>query len=355
MTKYVIIGAGQTGRGYINRLLFLNGENTVFLDSDPDKVDLLADTAYEVSFGADRREKLTIGNYTVLNANTQEALQQLAEADFVFTAIGANNLVQLIVPFKHALAIRQKKEPMRVVTCENGVGNSLVLEGLKQQGSIEITEGIVFCTTLERGKDILSENLDWIPYDATRLSELINLRGFSPDDNLPVLMQRKIYTYNCLSAVVAYLGYILGYDDYAEAANDQVVVSFMEKIRSVIDRAVSTEFSVPLDEQHSFSKHAVEKFRNKEIKDTIDRNTRDSKRKLSENERLIAPLKLISKHGLASQELLSVCACACFYGMRQDGLDWHEVTDLLHSLPEDWQSGIIEEVRRLNHGENILG
>ena len=51
MNRIVIIGAGQTGRGFINRLLYLNHVDVVFLDINHELVNRLnREKQYKISF-----------------------------------------------------------------------------------------------------------------------------------------------------------------------------------------------------------------------------------------------------------------------------------------------------------------
>ena len=55
MSKNVIIGAGLSGRGYLNRLLYLSKEETVFLDRDENLIrQLRKEPSYTIRFGSER-------------------------------------------------------------------------------------------------------------------------------------------------------------------------------------------------------------------------------------------------------------------------------------------------------------
>lgn len=100
---------------------------------------------------------------------------------------------------------------------------------------------MIFCTTLkaEKGLDILSEDLDWLPYDVKALGETLSWHGMEAEEHFPELLERKIYTYNCLSACVTYPGAALGYENYAEAANDPAIEEIMKKAVASLSKALA--------------------------------------------------------------------------------------------------------------------
>lgn len=354
-TKCVVIGAGQTGRGYINRILNLNGLKCSFLDINQKLIDELNKSeSYRIDFGSSGRAVIELANYEAFNIETNEGIEELSNADIVFTAVGAGEIGKLVSPIKQSLDIRQKKSPIYLMTCENGVGVSSSFGELLLDDRIQITEGIVFCTTLNQGLDIYSEDYDSVPYDSLKWDKNLDLSNFHPTTTFSDLMERKIYTYNCISAVVAYLGYILKYEDYATAANDPLISESINKIRVPLDNAISKKYNVDPKEQEEFSSRAVIKFKNTDIKDTINRNTRDSNRKLSANERIMAPLKLIYSNGGSSKELLNTCAAACYYGLVENEFGEEELTHILESVPTEWQDEVIRTMEKIKNGEDIF-
>ncbi len=100
------------------------------------------------------------------------------------------------------------------------------------------------------------------------------------NNNFTSLIQRKIYTYNFISAVIAYLGWYKKYEIYSEAANDFEIMRVIENVKPIISSGIAKEFNISFDEQLKFTQRAINKFKSKEIFDTIYRNARQAKRKL---------------------------------------------------------------------------
>lgn len=192
MSNIVCIGAGQTGRGYINR--FFRNNRIVFLDKNKDLVKMLQNNeSYTVSFGKER-DSLILDNYNAYQIDTDEALDTLKEADLVMISVGQKNLKDVSSILKKSLQER-KKQDIDIITCENGVNVKKELLELQNDSRVHLAEAIVFCTTLntQGTLDILSENLDYLPYDVISLGhELVyenmvaekNLGGFDAKKNL---------------------------------------------------------------------------------------------------------------------------------------------------------------------------
>ena len=75
---------------------------------------------------------------------------------------------------------------------------------------------------------------------------------------------------------------------------------------------------ISYEEQLAFTQRAIDKFKNKEIFDTIYRNARQSKRKLGENERLLSPLKKKKKYKSDTRYFDLIIAAALLYAVKEE-------------------------------------
>lgn len=353
MNNVVIIGAGQTGRGFINRLFCLNGIQVTFLDKDKNLIQELNEKKqYQISFGSQGRPPITVQNYFAYSIDSDEGKNALKDASLIFISVGQGNLKE----------IRQRLEEIDsfshnhidIITGENGVNVSEIFTDMSLKTPYSIAESIIFCTTLSLpgSLDILSENLDYLPYDVEALGYELSIKGMEATKNLDILMQRKIYTYNCISACIAYLGYYKNYENYAEAANDPEIQDIVAKIRKDLDKCISAEYGVPLQEQERFSQMAVKKFENRDIKDTISRNVRDVDRKLSPNDRILAPLHILDKHKVKSSLLLLVLATALFFGEKSKTLK-KSPNEYLDSLSKQWKNEVIAYLENMEEEKSL--
>lgn len=363
MRKVVIVGAGRTGRGYIARQMpgasssaHATGEAVAltFVDRNEELVERLAlADSFEVRFG-NGRETVRVAGFDSLPSYTEEATQALAEADLVLTAVGEQNLPDVAAQLLAARELRAAGTPLLVVTCENGVApKRKLVEALPKEGFV-LGEAIVFCTTdVSDGLDILSEDLDYIPYDIVATGKELGLPGFVPEERFHDLLERKIYTYNCLSACIAYLGALRGFDDYGQAAGSKEILSAMHELKSALSGALSARYGITFEEQDHFGDMAIGKFTNKDISDSIVRNARAVRRKLGPSERIVAPMRILMEQGQDARILQRIAAAAVIYGTRVEGEREEELLGLLReSLGADEHgraayAAVLEELEAL--------
>lgn len=338
----LIIGAGGTGRGFIPRLLKNQDVQISFLDSNKSLVEKLNYCGAYSIFVGEKSRNIRIDRYRAYDYDSSEILSIASEADYIFISVGEQNLPGLKHFFDKLIGVK-KVEDISVVVAENGVsprGAFIKAMGDTDVTGMQISQAIIFCSSLPLNKgelDIVSEDYGFMPYDSTVAKILIPFEKFVPTDNFASLMQRKIYTYNCLSACIAYLGYIKGYDNYADAANDCDIVELCERVRGELDEAIALRYKVSIYEQHAFSERALKKFKDRTIKDTVEKNARAVLRKLGAEERLIGPLSMLNGSGVGADVLLQVIASALVYlkceeTMEYDGIIYKDPCHLLRVM-----------------------
>lgn len=353
MNEVVIVGAGQTGRGFINRFVQASGQRTVFIDKDADLVRRLNEQGrYMVSYGPDGPGAVTLDNYRAVCSSDPDALDAISHADIVFVSVGGGNLPDVCDLLDKAFVRCAKHRD--VVTAENGVKVSAALSRLEERHGATVAEAIVFCTTLAQdgSLDILSEDLSYLPYDRSALDHDLAIARLTPETHLDVLMQRKIYTYNCISAVIAYLGAYKGYEVYSDAAHDACISAAVDAVAAALNPCIAERYDVALPEQIEFSRMAIAKFGNRSIADTVERNVRDPERKLAKGERLMAPLRILAEHGGECRALLAAVAAAIWYGERQSCLS-APVESYLGDLPSDWVAVATGLLSGMRAGEDL--
>lgn len=318
----VIIGAGRTGRGFIAPILKQNNCRITFLDKDKSLIrDLNELTSYTVNYFNNRDTVCEIKKYSAFTTDEEAGIQALKKADIVFTSVYANNLNDLIDTFKTAINQRTKKEELIIVCCENGIDvkRPLIESNLKAK----VSEGIIFCTTIEKenSMDLYSEPIFELPVDNSEMNFDFYLKGIHLTKAFNDLIQRKIYTYNFMSALIGYLGHYKNYSLLHEAANDEEIMYLINKTLPLISSAIAKEFNIPYKEQLEFTQRAISKFSNPEIPDSIYRNIIDVNRKLGINERLLKPLYFMYKYKESMDIILMVIASALDYGNNYEDID----------------------------------
>jgi mannitol-1-phosphate 5-dehydrogenase len=316
----VIIGAGQTGRGFIAPFMKKSEYKITFLDINKDLVEKLNNASeYTVQYHNNEKSDMLIKDFECYSIHDDKSVLNLAEADVVLTAVGNDNIKNLYSLLEKAIKLRKKTSKLTIILCENGINAKKPLVEL----DAIISEACIFCTTLNKNSnslDILSQVYPDLPFDCEVEGIDIQIQGLTPTKSYSALIERKIYTYNCLSACVAYVGAYKGYEIYGEAANDKDISYLMANMVQPLNIAISKIYNIPIEEQITFSQYAVEKFQNLAITDTIERNTRETIRKLGPTERMIAPLRICLNNNLENKYLELVIAAAIWYGNKYDHL-----------------------------------
>lgn len=317
--KAVVIGAGQTGRGYVTRYLFEKNYEITFIDCNEELVEKMdSDRAYSIHFYHMDRKPLYVQGFRAYKTYSEQATQAIHDADFVFTAVGEQNLHDVAKQVK--LAMKEKKKRTVFLTCENGVNPGNVMRkhliNEKIEAEYVVSQTAVFCSTvIIRGTrlDILSQNETYFPYDCDEFSDHFDFDGAVPTQHFEKFFKRKIYTYNCLAGLISYCGYIKGFEVYGDAAVNEDISQTMDRLLEELNPALQEYFEITKEDQEAFAQKALGKFKDLYILDYCIKNGRAPMRKLGPTERIMSPMKIITEHNGDSRIMEFVAAAALIY------------------------------------------
>ena len=323
MKKAVMYGGGNIGRGFIAQLFCLTGYETVFIDVNQSLVDDMNSRGEYPIFitGKDDYERFTVKNVRAVNGNDVEAVaKEIAEADVMATAVGANILKFIAAPIAAGIEKRMETSarPLNIIVCENLMDADKYLRSLIDEkisdcakdffgssvGIAEATIGRMVPAAPERIKAldplaVCVEPYCELPVDSSafvgKIPELYAIKPFAPFD---FYIRRKLFMHNMSHAVLAYLAKQKGYTYIWEAAADYGLRYAALGALIEASLALSAEYGVPMTELVSFSYELLSRFDNKLLGDTVDRVGRDTVRKLASNDRLTGTALLCIKHGI---------------------------------------------------------
>lgn len=327
MMRCVIVGAGRTGRGFLARLL-AGHARIALIDSDRALVERLNERgAYAIRY-FDGAPETGITGYEAYHTDDARCAAVLSESDVVLVCVRGENDPEAGAWLEARLAGEKC-----VIACENAVVPAELLEGELQRTA---ASGAIFCTTIEDGPlDILSESYPALHVSARGIPEdFAKLPGIIVEPDFDTLMLRKIYTYNAASAIIAYLGWAYGFESYPEAANDRRIEERLDRFYRAIDGAICAEFTIDPEAQRRFSAFSKLKFQNPAIADSVARNAASPERKLAASERIIAPMRLIEKHGGDAGPLIETAAAAIKYSGIHDAENAARMLQSLCGLAE---------------------
>ncbi len=357
MNKVVIIGAGKTGRGFLARLLKDN--EIIFIDKDNDLVKSLNNAGkINISFFGNTPDSCSV---SFKEAHTWETVSPdvFAGAEVIFVSVGGTNLTDVGNELKKYITKEQ-----RIIVCENASKPAKKLADALQIDGIRIAESTVFCTTIENAESPLDIDSEWYPYlqfDGDAFLNNPELDGIRAVKNFGGFLDRKLFTYNSASCIIAYLGAYKGYTVYGDAANDPEILEMLDYNYEIINDCICKEYGYGVDDQKEFALLSRAKFTNRTLVDTVSRNAREPQRKITPNERIVSPMLLEIKYGKDSSVLEKTLAAALLYHPEEEKV-WNQMvkekgyegilTELCGLSP---QSDVFKRVISLiNNRENLL-
>lgn len=343
MSKVVIIGAGKTGRGFLGRLLRDN--DIVFIDKNKDLIEAMnKGGAVKIDFFGNRKPSLEV---KFSAAYTWDNVEKSAfdGADVILVSVGGTNLADVGAELKKYVTASDK-----IIVCENAsspakkLGDAVGIDGLK------IAESTVFCTTIEKEKGAIDINSEWYPYlqfDGDVFGENSPiLPGLKAVHNFGGFLDRKLYTYNSASCIIAYLGAFKGYTVYSDAANDPEILALLDENYAVINECICKEYGYEENDQKEFALLSRDKFTDKTLVDTVARNAREPQRKITATERIVAPMLLEAKYGKNSSILEKTLAAALLYTPEEEAA-WNVI------LAEQGYEGVLQNICGLDKDSDI--
>ena len=328
MSKIAVVGAGKTGRGFIGRLLAEDGCEFLLIDKNEELVQKLNEKkSFKVSFFGNVREPQVVTNYKAVTW----ADADLSDTELIFVSVGGTNLTDVGEQLKKWCLDGKKRY---IITGENATKpaktllDALGAENVAGEVNVAGAEATVFCTTIEDGElDISSENYPYLQCDAKPLNGYIPpVAGVKPVDNFGNFLTRKLFTYNAASCVIAYLGYVKGFTDYGDAANDPEILELLDRNYAATNEVLCKEFGYTKEDQEEFALLSKKKFCDRTIIDTVARNAREPQRKMKAGERIMGPLLLLDQYGADTSVLIKTVAAMLLY--RNEGEDkWQEIVD----------------------------
>ncbi|MBI3962189.1 MAG: hypothetical protein HY335_05510 [Deinococcus sp.] len=361
----VIFGAGKIARGFIAHLLTLSGYQITFVEKVPSLVALLRQRGqYQVQVMGAPEKNIVITDFQVLASDQVAAVaEKVAAATVVYVSIGGPNLPQ-IAPLLTAGVRRAissgRTVPLNVVLCENYYQPAQWLRQLVTQQltpseaqwfsqNVGIVETMVLRSSVEpteemKAADPLSLRVQdmWeMPAEKEAfVGEIPAILGLVPQENFQGGLTRKLFTYNAINAIFAYMGYLKGYQLLSEAANDPELVALARAASNESGQALCRRFGFDPQEQRQFAESAISKYQKREIVDPIERNARDPIRKLGRNDRLVGPACLAREYGIRPAAHSRGIAAALHYNYPED-----PAAQKLQAMIQD--IGLVNTIRRI--------
>ncbi len=335
----MIFGAGKVGRGFLAQLLIRSGWKVVISDTHSPTVRELKKAGHWTIFNLQTEEENMITvEEILLNENVTEKV--LRESSLIMTSMGANHLEKWAHDIREILCKRLELGCIDLILAENHprpaeavrlalLENANEYQKILIQKNLGISQAQVLRSCIEpnssqKSTTVQIQNHWTLPMDGDALLTKPDVLGFKPLPNFEKELTRKLFTYNCVNAMVCYIGYLKGYEWLSDAANDVNISELALKAGMESSAALVSAYNFDKNEQENWCNQALKKYQDISITDPIERNARDPVRKLGHYERLLGPIHLCMKEGLPFDNLLIGVAAA----LRYPGAEIHEELDL---------------------------
>ncbi len=363
MKQALMYGAGNIGRGFIGQLFHMSGYEISYIDVNMaviDKLNLDGEYPIYITDGDSYREYRVTGVRGVNGRDNEAIAEAMAAADIMATAVGVNILKFIAAPF--ACGVRRRMEkgidaPLNVIICENMIEADKYFAGLVKANltpeecdyfdtHIALVEPSIGRMVPATPKEIAEKNplavcvepYCELPVDKNafkgEIPDIKNMVPFAPFD---FFIRRKLFLHNMSHAMTAYFGALRGYTYIWEAIKDPDVRALVVAALEESSRALNLEYGVPMEELTAFSENLVYRFENKLLGDTIERVGKDTKRKLSVNDRFVGTATLCEKHGVRANHVLAGIAAGLHFAPEGDDSSCEVAADarqngVLHAL-----------------------
>lgn len=338
MKKAVQFGAGNIGRGFIGALLSQSGYQVVFADVVDAVIDKInEDKTYTVHVMDVECEEQKLEHISGVNSTKPEAIDEIAAADIVTTAVGLVILPRIAPTIARAIEKRMEmgvKEPMNMIACENAIrGTSqlkkAVYENLSDAGKAFADEYVGFpdCAVDRIVPPVKSENFidvvveryyEWDVEKSGFKGEVPQITGMTLVDDLMAYIERKLFTLNTGHCITAYLGTLRGIPTIDKAIADEEIYGIVSEAMKESGDGLIKKYGFDAEKHAAYIKKIISRFKNPYLQDDVTRVGREPLRKLSPTDRLIKPLMTAAGYGFPVDHLLVGVGAALHYNNPED-------------------------------------
>lgn len=341
MKKAILFGAGKIARGFLGQLLYLSNFEITFVDVYEPIVSVLNEKkTYHVHVLGDKSLDSDVTHIKAYLFDEKESIYHtFYESDIAFVSVGGNHLTDVaksLADIFNRFGIQKKIK--NIIVCENwrdaaNTFKTAMLKFLNEENKelfekfIGVSEAVLMRTATQPDEelaklypqDVWVQNFWYLPIDGSRIrGEIPKIQCVELLDEFGNFLTQKMYTNNTSNAVIAYSGYLLGYEILAEAANSLEISALLDEAYKEINQILVAELGVDEKQQIEFAQKARAKYCDWTIVDKVIRHGKDPIRKLGPQDRLIAPCRMALKHGIYPKTLIDTIAKALYFDEPSD-------------------------------------
>lgn len=331
MSSVVIVGAGREGKGFLGEVFSAAGWSVGLLDSDSDVVRELREPGhYTVKlFTPDGVSEHVVSGYEALTYDDLGALRRrVDECDLIALCLYPEDIgsaARSLAPHLAARAANRPDAPLAIIACTNK--NHILPEitasfrdGLPDSASRDWFDNAVAVRDTIVRRSVGAESNRALELEAQVSMSLLIQEPLPVDlssvqwmeiiDNLEVLKDVKLYTYNAPHAACAYAGYLAGYDTINEAMAQPAIAARSAAVLDEAIQGVSKQFQLDATDLRTFS--TLPRL-SEDIVDYIRRVAYDPIRKLAGNERLVGIARFCVANSVEPRSTIQTIVDALHY------------------------------------------
>ena len=341
----VIWGAGKIGRGFIGDLFYRAGYKITFIDADRELTETLGTQGYYTVYNLRsevEQEKKLIDRFSILHfeerIKVQAALNSTQLMAVVVFPSAFKDTAKRIAEHIEERRLRKDAPALDIILCANIhhpeprfrklIDSFLSEEGRKYlRQNIGIAESLIIRMAVEPTDEmkkedpfvVMTNGYKQLTVDKKALkNNPPEIKGIRLTERIASEEIRKMYTYNMVHAVYAYLGKLKKYTTVMESINDEAVQSAALGALEEVSRALQKEYNFTEQEMNRWNQEVLENMANPILRDTINRVGGDPKRKLQNKDRLIGPALLCRKNGIMPYYLTIAIASGYMFSNPED-------------------------------------
>lgn len=337
--KAVHFGAGNIGRGFIGLILTKAGFNVCFVTRSQTKIQQLnLRREYPVNIANETKERIIVQNVEAVSSDDLlSVVKKIMNAEIITTALGVTNLptiAETIALGIKARIIKNNKNPLHIIACENTIGASTQLKKyvysyLPKAMHEQASKFVAFPNTVvdrivpaQYHKDPLEVTVEpyfeWVIESSQLLKKLPTIPDVQFVDSLDAYIERKLFTVNTAHCCAAYYGYLKGYSTIQEVMTDPQLSMEVQNVMNETGEMLIEKYDLDEQEHKRYIHKILHRFANPNLKDKIVRVGRSPLRKLSINDRLVKPTVQAFELGIDISNLTKAIAAALHFDYNKD-------------------------------------
>lgn len=363
------IGAGAIGKSITGYIFRKHDLNVIFADVVDDVIDdINRRNEYVVhsTQTGENSEDVIVRNVTAYYVSDPAVIEIAINADYICTAVGASGLKILLPTFIEWMNRRndEQQKKLYLLLFENDTECvKIITDGIENRLGFLPEWLSIIKTSVERmtKPDKNAENEfnviaeQFIPVIASK-EQLIgsSIESFKDSfelvENVDAYYYRKLYTNNLGHVVLGYIGLCHGYENTIQAMNDPLIYNHLTDVLNESGKMLEMKYGFTENEMKMHIDSLLMRYRNEELKDSLQRLARDPLRKLGRKERITGAIYNCIEYDINPDAIIKTL----FYALHYRDLNDPSVCILSEILGRDGIGGVLTQICGMHKNDRVF-